>query len=269
MLDICSILVIYDFNNVPKNAKGSKMLKWMMTLLTGLLMTVVAPAQASTYVLVHGAWGGGNGYDGTAKALRVAGHKVYVVALKGLGSRAKEIAPDITLSTHVADVLAVIDHNKLKNIILVGHSYGGMIITQVAAKRGAKIASIVYIDAFLPKDGEALWDIATDWERAHYINAQRDKPGLVAPFPGAPSHLTRHPLLTLLEPVHLNGDEKLIKHHTYIYATRGAPKTFGKFYDAAKADPAWQTFALDSGHGVMQDQPDALNAILLDQAKIK
>jgi pimeloyl-ACP methyl ester carboxylesterase len=261
-------MVIIRVNHSPSFKKALMMLKWLIALVTSLIMTIATPAQASTYVLVHGAWGGGNGYDGTAKALRVAGHKVYVVALKGLGSRAKEIAPDITLSTHVADVLAVIDHNKLNNIILVGHSYGGMIITQVAAKRGAKIASIVYIDAFLPKDGEALWDIATDWERAHYINAQRDMPGLVAPFPGAPAHLTRHPLLTLIEPVHLSGDEKQIKHHIYIYATRGAPKTFGKFYDATKADPAWQTFALDSGHGVMQDQPDALNAILLDQAKI-
>jgi pimeloyl-ACP methyl ester carboxylesterase len=242
------------------------MLRWMLTLLGALMMTISTPARAATYVLVHGAWGGGYGYDGTAKALRGAGHKVYVVALAGLGTRVKEVSPAITLTTHVNDVLAVIDKNKLTDIILVGHSYGGMIITQVASKRAASIKSIVYIDAFLPKDGEALWDIATDWERKHYIDAQRDAPGLVAPFPGAPANLTRHPLLTLLEPVHLTGAEKRIRHHTYIYATHGAPKTFGKFYDATKADPAWQSFALDSGHGVMHDQPDALNKILLDQA---
>ncbi len=237
------------------------MFKWIL-----ILMALMAtPVQASTYVLVHGAWGGGSAYDGTAKTLRAAGHKVHVVALAGLGSRAKEASPAITLTTHVNDVLAVIDKNKLNDFILVGHSYGGMIITQVASKRAGKIKSIVYIDAFLPKNGEALWDIATDWERNHYIDAQRDTPGLVGPFPGAPSHLTRHPLLTLLEPVHLTGAEQTIKRQVYIYATRGAPKTFGKFYERTAADPAWKTHALDSGHGVMQDAPDALNAILLGE----
>jgi pimeloyl-ACP methyl ester carboxylesterase len=237
------------------------MFKWIIILVA--IMTNPIEAKASTYVLVHGAWGGGYTYDNTANALRKAGHKVYVVALTGLGSRAKEASPAITLTTHVKDVLAVIDKNKLDHFILVGHSYGGMIITQVASKRAAKIKSLVYIDAFLPKDGEALWDIATDWERKHYIDAQRDNPGLVAPFPGAPSQLTRHPLLTLLEPVKLSGDEAQIKHRTYIYATHGAPATFGKFYERTKADPAWRTHALDSGHGVMYDAPDALNAILL------
>ncbi|MEY4500882.1 MAG: hypothetical protein RIS52_772 [Pseudomonadota bacterium] len=246
------------------------MLKWIILLMTIIASPLSADAPKkpapATYVLVHGAWGGGDGYDGTAKALRAAGHTVYVVALTGLGARAKELSPAITLTTHINDVLAVIDKNKLNNFILVGHSYGGMIITAVASKRAAKIKSIVYIDAFLPQDGEALWDIATDWERKHYIDAQRDAPGLVGPFPGAPATLTRHPLLTLLEPVHLSGDEKRIKHHTYIYATHGAPKTFGKFYERCKADPAWQTHALDSGHGVMHDAPDALNAILLAEA---
>jgi pimeloyl-ACP methyl ester carboxylesterase len=218
------------------------------------------------YVLVHGAWGGGDGYAGTAAALRSAGHEVHVVALAGLGARTAEISPAITLSTHVGDVLAVIDDAGLSDIILVGHSYGGMIITAVAAQRAARISGIVYIDAFLPRDGEALWDIATDWERAHYIDAQRDNPGLVAPFPGAPDHLTRHPLLTLLEPVHLSGEERQIRRQTYIYATRGAPKTFGKFYERCVGDPAWRTHALDSGHGVMQDAPDALNTILLGEA---
>jgi pimeloyl-ACP methyl ester carboxylesterase len=261
-------MVICGSHNDPILLKGLIVLKWMMALLTSLLMTLTSPAYASTYVLVHGAWGGGTAYDGTAKTLRAAGHTVYVVALTGLGSRVKDVSPAITLTAHVEDVLAVIDQNKLSNFILVGHSYGGMIITQVAAKRAAKIKSIVYIDAFLPKDGEALWDIATDWERKHYIDAQRDTPGLVGPFPGSPKTLTRHPLLTLLEPVHLNGDDTMIKRHIYIYAAHGAPKTFGKFYEQCKADPAWETYALDSGHGVMQDAPDALNAILLDEGKV-
>jgi pimeloyl-ACP methyl ester carboxylesterase len=219
----------------------------------------------TNFVLVHGAWGGGDGYAEIANRLRAAGHRVEVAALTGLGERVSELSPAITLSTHIDDVLATIDAANLTDFILVGHSYGGIIITAIAARHAAWISALVYIDAFLPRDGEALWDIATDWERDHYINAQRDAPGLVAPFPGSPSHLTRHPLLTLLEPVHLNGDEGRIKHRTYIYAKNGAPKTFGKFYERTSADPAWHTHALDSGHGVMQDAPEALFAILMDQ----
>jgi pimeloyl-ACP methyl ester carboxylesterase len=217
------------------------------------------------FLLVHGAWGGGDGYDAIADQLRTAGHEVHVAALTGLGARADELSPAITLSTHVNDVLATIDAAKLTDFVLAGHSYGGMIITAVAARRATQIKALVYIDAFLPCDGEALWDIATDWERQHYIDAQRDAPGLVAPFPGSPPHLTRHPLLTLLEPVHLNGEEARIKRRTYIYAKNGAPKTFGKFYQRTAADPEWHTHALNCGHGVMQDAPDALFAILLDE----
>jgi pimeloyl-ACP methyl ester carboxylesterase len=221
----------------------------------------------ANYVLVHGAWGAGDGYAGTAQALRNAGHIVHIVALTGMGERASELSPAITLSTHIADVIAVIDSEELSNIILVGHSYGGMIITGVAAQRAAKISNLVYIDAFLPRDGEALWDLATDWERKHFIDAQRDNPGLVGPFPGAPSNLTRHPLLTLLEPVRLTGEEKLITHHTYIYAAQGAPETFGKFYERTKSDPAWRTYALETSHFVMQDAPEDLLTILLEEVK--
>jgi pimeloyl-ACP methyl ester carboxylesterase len=217
------------------------------------------------YVLVHGAWGGGDGYTEIANRLRVAGHIVHVAALTGLGERVSELSPAITLSSHIDDVLAVIDAANLSDFILAGHSYGGMIITAIAAQRAAQISALVYIDAFLPCDGEALWDIATDWERQHYIDAQRDEPGLVAPFPRSPPHLTRHPLLTLLEPVHLNGEEARIQRRTYIYAKNGAPKTFGKFYERTSANPAWHTHALDSGHSVMHDAPDALFEILLNE----
>jgi pimeloyl-ACP methyl ester carboxylesterase len=218
------------------------------------------------FVLVHGAWGGGSGYTEIAARLEQAGHDAHIVALTGLGSRADELSPAITLSTHIGDVMSVIDEGRLDDIILVGHSYGGMVITGVAAQRASKVRSLIYIDAFLPQDGEALWDIATDWERQHYIDAQRDAPGLVAPFPGSPAHLTRHPLLTLLEPVSLSGDENLIERRSYIYATRGAPTVFTKFQERTLIDPDWRTFALDTGHGVMQDDPDGLLAILLGDA---
>lgn len=219
------------------------------------------------FVLVHGAWGGGWAYTDIAAMLRNAGHEAHIMRLAGLGDRASELSPAITLSTHINDVLKVMDGESLDDIILVGHSYGGMIITAVAAQRATQIRALVYVDAFLPRDGEALWDIATQRERQHYIDAQRDAPGLVAPFPGAPAHLTRHPLLTLLEPVHLNGDEGRIGRRVYIYATQDVPTVFTQFRERVGNDPAWIVHDVASGHGVMQDAPDALLRILLEEAK--
>ncbi len=220
----------------------------------------------ATFVLVHGAWGGGESWVPMARQLRAKGHIAYVASLTGLGERAHLLSPAITLSTHVSDVSAMIETHQLDDIILVGHSYGGMVITGVAGRWGDHIRAIVYVDAFLPRDGEALWDIADDPSRKHYIDAQRKSPGLVGPFPGSPHPEARHPLLTLTEPVHFTGREAAIKNHSYVYATRGAPTVFTKFHDRVKDDSAWKSHSVDAGHMVMFDQPGELLDILLKTA---
>jgi len=225
----------------------------------------------ATFVLVHGAWSGGWGYSGVARALRAAGHEVHVPTLTGLGERVHLAHPGIDLSLHVADVVNLIECEELDDIILCGHSYGGMVITGVATKLGARIRTLFYLDAFLPKDGEALWDIADDAARAHYIDAQRDSPGMIAPFSGPPGttprRLSRHPLLTLTEPVRFTGAEAQVRHRTYVYATRDAPTVFTKFHEEVRADPAWKVATVPTGHVVMADDPDALVALLLDEVE--
>ncbi len=220
----------------------------------------------ATYVLVRGAWGGGYGWSGIAKRLRLAGHDVHVAMLTGLGEKAHLLTPAIDLSVHIRDVLGIFDYEKLSDVILVGHSYGGMVITGAGAQRSDKVRSLVYVDAFLPNDGEALWDIADEPSRKHYIDAQRDKPGLVAPFPGSPASLTRHPLLTLLEPHRAVPTARPIEKRTYIYATRGAPTVFTKFHDRVKNEKGWRTHSINTGHGVMQDDPDGLTTLLLAES---
>jgi pimeloyl-ACP methyl ester carboxylesterase len=220
----------------------------------------------ATFVLVHGAWGGGYGWSGIAKRLRLSGHDVHVAMLTGLGEKAHLLTPAIDLSVHIRDVLGIFDYEKLSDVILVGHSYGGMVITGAAAKRADKIHSLVYVDAFLPDDGQALWDIADEPSRKHYIDAQRDASGLVAPFPGSPPGLTRHPLLTLLEPFRA-GASKPIAKRTYIYATRGAPTVFTKFHDRVKSEKGWRVHSINTGHGVMQDDPDGLTTLLLAEKR--
>ena len=111
------------------------------------------------YVLVHGAWGGGWTLAGLADDLRSHGHRVLVAALTGLGDRAAELSPAVDLSRHVADVIEQVEAAGLDRFVLVGHSYGGMVITGVATRLGSRIDALGYIDAFLPGDGQSLWDL--------------------------------------------------------------------------------------------------------------
>ena len=115
--------------------------------------------RTKTFFLVHGAWGGGWHWRRVADRLREHGHPVFAPTLTGLGERAHLLHPGVDLSLHVADVLGVIKYESLGDIVLVGHSYGGFVISAVAEAIPGKIRSIVFLDAFLPDDGEALVDI--------------------------------------------------------------------------------------------------------------
>jgi pimeloyl-ACP methyl ester carboxylesterase len=125
-----------------------------------------APAAASqgrekpAFVLVHGAWHGGWCWKKVAPLLRAAGHDVFTPTLTGLGERVHLLASEIDLATHVDDVLGVLEYEDLTNVVLVGHSYGGMVISGVAERAGSRLARLVYLDAFLPENGKALRDYA-------------------------------------------------------------------------------------------------------------
>jgi len=219
------------------------------------------------YVLVHGAWGSVRAYDRLAKDLRTAGHRVVVAALSGLGTRAAELSPTIDLSRHIADVVEQIEAAGFGRFVLAGHSYGGMVVTGVATRLGGRIDALVYIDAFLPADGQSLWDITGDFEHRHYIDAQRDTPGLVGPLPGVPGvGVGRHPLLTLIEPVRFTGEEAKVPSRVYVFAESWQPTPFAGFHATVAADPAWQVHRADASHNVMGDQPEQLLAIMLAQA---
>mgnify|MGYP001025101617 CR=1 FL=1 len=224
----------------------------------------------ATYVLVHGAWGGSWGYASLARELRAAGHEVHIPSLTGLGERAHLAHGGITLSDHIADVVGLIDCEGLSNIILVGHSYGGMVVTGVSALRGHLIRSLVYLDAFLPQDGEMLWDIVDDATRAMYIQNQKGTPGLVQPIfpipPGRAGRVSGHPLLTLLEPVKLGGEESAIHRRVYVYASASPVGSFRQFRDRCVTDPAWQVHDLPTGHMVWDDDLAGVTKILLAEA---
>lgn len=224
----------------------------------------------TNFVLVHGAWGGGCSYDRLARELRERGHTVLVAQLAGLGTRRDGLNPAIDLSTHVRDVIGQVEAAGIERFVLCGHSYGGMVITGVATRLGARIDALCYIDAFLPGDGQSLWDITGDYEHRWYIDTQKDTPGLVAPIGGVEllrnPRYGRHPLLTLLEPVRFTGEEAKVPRRTYIFANGWQPSPFPRFRDAVKGDPAWQLHEVGGGHDVMADQGKRLLEIVLDLA---
>ena len=198
---------------------------------------------------------------------------MFVPTLTGLGERSHLLHPGITLSTHIQDVLGVFKYEDLQDVILVGHSYGGMVITGVSGRIADKIRTLVYLDAFVPANGQCLWDLSG---QGVMIEGQKATPGLISPMrfaaksedPEAEAMRQRklgpQPMLTLTEAVVLDGSEKAIGARTYIWAT--ASPGFQRFHEQLLKDPAWRVKTIDTGHVVMLDDPDGLAALLLDEA---
>jgi pimeloyl-ACP methyl ester carboxylesterase len=236
------------------------------------------PTDSTTFVLVHGAWGGGWHWRRVADRLRSRGHIVFTPTLTGLGERLHLLHPGVDLSLHVADVLGVIKYESLKDIVLVGHSYGGFVISGVAEIIREKIRSIVFVDAFVPNDSEALVEIVQPPVQEVIRGAQARGEATVpvrdsAAFrmnekdrAWADSLANRQPLNTFLEKITLSGARDRIARKTYIRAVGYPNVSFDKCYERTKADPSWRTYEVNCGHHIMIDEPDRLTEILLEVA---
>jgi len=223
------------------------------------------------YVLVHGAWGGHQTWGEVPARLEAAGHRALACTLPGLGTRQDELHPGITLTDHIEDVCAQVEAAGIERFILAGHSYGGMVITGVASRLGARIDAICYVDAFWPESDTSLWDITGAFEHDWYIDTQRHRPGLVRPigsppeFEPVPGVVGYHPLLTLLEAVPLSGAEQAIPRKSYIFATGYQPSAFPRFAEKARASGC-DYREVDCDHFVMQNKPDETVEVLLGLA---
>jgi pimeloyl-ACP methyl ester carboxylesterase len=225
----------------------------------------------ATFVLVHGGWAGSVVWRQLAPRLRKAGHEVYAPTLTGIGARKHLLNREIDLDTHIQDVIGVIDDEDLSGIVLVGHSYGGMVITGVADRVPEKVASLVYLDAFVPENGQSLFNVLPPDRR---LVTLPDEDWLVASIPSAGFGLERpevialwegksgpHPLATLTQPLQLTGGVGRVKQKMYILATD--PARFTQFYDKVKNDPGWTVHTLPCTHFIQLEMPDELTAILL------
>ena len=227
----------------------------------------------ATFVLVHGAWAGGLIWRPIARALRKANHEVYTPTLTGIGERRHLLNREINLNTHIQDVLGVIDYEDLSDIVLVGHSYGGMVVTGVADAVPEKVASLVYLDAFLPENGQSLFSmLPPDRPQPASITGED---WLTAPLPaeafGNPSQEVRdftvrkgmpQPTACFSQPVKLTGGIERIRSRTYIYCNDPEPTVFTPLYEKLKNRPGWIVRTLRCTHFAQIDMAEELTALL-------
>jgi len=230
------------------------------------------------YVLVHGAWHGGWCWKKVTPLLRAAGHEVLTPTLTGLGERAHLAGPDIDLSTHIQDVLNVLEYEELGDVVLVGHSYGGMVITGVADRAAARLAHLVYLDAFVPDDGRRLMDFVPEERRTDFLEgAKASGDGWRIPAPPlgrfgvtdeqdlrwAEPRIVPQPLKTFTQPVHLPNGAAVLSR-TYLWCKGYTAGSFGPFAERARTDPAWRCHELDTGHDAMITAPADVARLLLE-----
>ena len=234
-----------------------------------------ATTTPTTFVLVHGAWSGGWCYARVAALLRARGHTVFAPTLSGQGERAHLLCGSINLSTHIADVLGVFHYERLSDVVLAGHSYGGMVITGVADRIADKVKALAYLDAFVPEDGQSLFDINIPANTQRFLDNAGVSGGLSVPPPPAAyfgvnaadaptvdALATPFPLGCFTEKLKLTGAYRAVKKHLYVHGTvlpRESP--FRPFYERAVA-AGWSAHALKCGHHVMLDEPEKTAELL-------
>jgi pimeloyl-ACP methyl ester carboxylesterase len=231
-----------------------------------------------TFVLVHGAWHGGWCWRRVADLLQGIGHKVFTPTLTGLGERSHLLQAGINVSTHVTDVVNVLKWEQLGGVVLCGHSYGGLVISGIAEQAADRIASIVFLDAFIPQDGDAMVNL-TGPAVIEALNAAKAKGALgVAPRSAeafgvnakdrawVDAMCVPQPVGCFTEPMKITGAVSKIGKKSYIRAGSYANPGFDKALARVKEDKAWRTYSLPCGHDVMVDMPERLAEILLEVA---
>ncbi|MDA0241341.1 MAG: alpha/beta hydrolase [Proteobacteria bacterium] len=224
----------------------------------------------ATYVLCHGAWGGSWSWIRVARALREAGHDVFTPSYTGIGERSHLASADVDLSTHIQDVLGVIRYERLDEFVLVGHSYGGMVITGVADKVWRNISRIVYLDAFLPENGQSLNDLTGPERTQATLDVANQKgDGWRVPRPegsvsASLSDADREwiltlsvdqPLGTFTQKLDTQNNHLKIPEKIYVLATENKGTPFYQFAERTQAREDWTNFDLPTHHHLQVSMP--------------
>ena len=232
---------------------------------------------AFTFVLVHGAWHGGWCWSRVKQRLRLTGHVVLAPTLTGLGERVHLAHPDIGLDTHVDDIVRVLDTEELTDVVLVGHSYAGLLLPGISDRSEARLGRVVYLDGAVPAEGESGMDTVSPeiQERWRQVAADTgwmppafDSLGITAADDLAwlKRRLVPHPFKSWSDPVRRfgNGYERLPK--SFIRSTLPAGRPTSLSAERARRSPDWSYREIEAGHDAMISAPEALAAMLLEIA---
>ncbi len=238
----------------------------MLLVPSSLLAQRRAAATPKTYVIVHGAWGGGWDWRGVDSALTARGHRVHRVTLTGLGERVHLANAGIGLQTHILDVVNTIRFENLRNVILVGHSYGGMVVTGAADQIADRIRNVVYVDAFLPESGQSAAMLAGAGFNEMVAASAKDGmiiPAWVKPTDAMPTDVP-HPVKTLTDTLLLtNVVARALPGHYILTIDKGATTdSFSPSADRA-ISRRWPIDTLITDHTPERSALPALARILL------
>jgi pimeloyl-ACP methyl ester carboxylesterase len=222
----------------------------------------------ATFVLVPGAWHGSWAFEAVVPLLQRAGHTVCALTLTGLRPDDDEATlASANLDTHAGDVLRLLDRARLTDVTLVGHSYGGMVIAAAADRAPGRVARLVHLDAYVPRDGESCWSLTTGAYREAFVTGAAETGYAVAP-PFRPPHggdprRRPHPLASLLQSVRLTGAVDRVPRRDFVYCSGwegGTP--FTPLRARLAQDPGWRVHDLPTAHNAMREDPRAVAALL-------
>jgi pimeloyl-ACP methyl ester carboxylesterase len=232
----------------------------------------------TTFVLVHGGWHGSWCWRRVTPLLVEKGHEVHAPTLTGVGDRAHLHGPDTGLQTHVEDVVAVLEIDDLQDVVLVGHSAGGAVITGVAQRCAHRLRELVYLDAFVPKPGQSILDTLAPQRRQFFtsvvdaldrivLDPDTGMDGWAVTDPADRDwmrpRLRPHPLRALADPLP-PGPVPEVPHRFVHCTVKPGHDSFAGFAATAGADPSWRLDEIAAGHDAMITAPAALAALLAD-----
>jgi pimeloyl-ACP methyl ester carboxylesterase len=226
----------------------------------------------ATVVLAHGAWSSAWAWKKVRPLMAAAGHTFFTPSYTGLGEREHLADPSNDLNTHIRDVLGVIDAEELTDFVLLGHSYGGMVATGVADRARDKITHLIYLDAFVPKNGQSLSDLVPPAQRQRMKDSAAEGDGWrISPNPTPAdtppedvAWVSRHrrpqSLKCFEQKLQISAEPSMPR--AFIQCMKYPDGPFGQFAARAKSEPGWKSYELDTSHSPNVTAPEALVKLL-------
>ena len=229
----------------------------------------------TTFVVAHGAWSAGWAWKKMHPLMGALGHTLVTPTYTGIGERSHLAHAGINLDIHITDILKVLEFEDLRDVILIGHSYGGMVATGVADRAAGRIAQLVYLDAFVPRHGDSLLSLTPADNRSRVLDGVRTQGGgwriPANPLPSdtrtedvawSTPRRVMQPLKTWEQPIELMGAVDTLPR-SYIYCNKFGPgDVFRQFADRARVEAGWAYFEMDASHNPHITVPQELARLL-------